>query len=355
MRIISSTEIATSVEKIIGCAELELNQSVLERIVKARKNETSSIACEFFDEIIENARIASATGLPLCQDTGSMVFFIRMGQDVSIEGDSLNEAVSDVNILSSGSFNVPVEGGKGGVAIFFQRDGGLGGVYLETMPTNDFGKPKAEWPWIVDDINLGEMLDDVVEDTDDLIQDLEIGSSAAYLVSSLITVKVSDSILTSETTISADDLLDSGLVAFAPEVGAPITDLDLDEEKGKIYIGTAGGLYVGDISPLPAEFIKDNAAPTAVAGTTGYSIKGVVSSTLGNYLAFITKRGDDPDLLSFFKTGTTDVVTYRTLQGLPGESIQNLVWLSDSVIAIAGDRGLVAVPMSSVFPPQAVQ
>ncbi len=104
MRIISSTEIATSVEKIIGCAELELNQSVLERIVKARKNETSSIACELLDEIIENARIASATGLPLCQDTGSMVFFIRMGQDVSIEGDSLNEAVSEGVRLATENF-----------------------------------------------------------------------------------------------------------------------------------------------------------------------------------------------------------------------------------------------------------
>ncbi|GAG25891.1 unnamed protein product, partial [marine sediment metagenome] len=95
MRIIDSTKITTAVEKIIGSAELELNKPVLERIKEASKKETSSIACELLDEIIENARIAGATGLPLCQDTGSMVFFIRMGQDVSIEGDILNEAVSE--------------------------------------------------------------------------------------------------------------------------------------------------------------------------------------------------------------------------------------------------------------------
>jgi hypothetical protein len=260
--------------------------------------------------------------------------------------------VTNVNIVNSGAFKVDTTDEEG-VAIFFQRDGGLGGLFLDISP-NEFDNAKGSWPWIVDDINLGDMLGDVVEDTDDLIQDLEIGSTAAYLVSTLISVKVSEEILTSETTITSDDLLDSDLVAYAPEVGAPITDLDLDEAKGKIYIGTGRGLYVGDISSVPGEFIKDNAAPTAVAGTTGYAIKGVVSSTAGNYVAFITKRGDDPDLLSFIRVSDSKVVTYRTLQGLPGESIQSLAWLSDGSIAIAGDRGLVAVAMSSVFP-QAAQ
>ena len=263
-------------------------------------------------------------------------------------GNSANRkdrVVADLNVLYSGAFEV-----DGGAAIFFQRDGGVGGVYLSISPTNEFATDKADWPWIVDDINFGELLADVVDDSDELILDLEISSTTAYLVSTLITVKVSDSILSGDTSgLSAETLLDSDLVAYAPEVGAPIIDLDLDETNGQIYIGTTKGLYVGKTSSQAGEFLQEGTEATAVSGTVGYSIKRVVSSKAGSYVAFITKRGDDPDLLSFIKIADSSVKTYRTLQGLPGENVQSLVWLSDNVLAVGGDRGLVAVDVSGVF------
>ncbi len=253
------------------------------------------------------------------------------------------DGVDDLNVVYSGAFVV-----DGGVAIFFQRDGGLGGVYLDS-PT-EYAKPKADWPWIVDEINLGELLADVVEEPDDLILDLELSSTTAYLVSTLLTAKVSETLITGGSSdVSVDDLLSSDSVAYAPELGAPIIDIDLDETNGRIYIGTAKGLYVGEASAESGKFLKDGTQARAVSGTIGSSIEMVVSSKEGTYLAFVTKRGDDPDMLSLVEVATESVRTYRTLEGLPGEDILSLIWLDDNVLAIGGNRGLVAIDASRVF------
>jgi hypothetical protein len=183
-----------------------------------------------------------------------------------------------------------------------------------------------------------------------LILDFEVNSSTAYVVSTLITAKVSESIISGGASgASAEDLLNSDHVAFAPELGSPIVDLDLDETNSRIYMATANGLYVGSTSTASGKFLADGTQATAVAGTLGYSIKRAVSSQGGSYVAFITKRGDDPDLLSLINVATNGIQTYRTLEGLPGEDIQSLVWLDDSVLAIGGNRGLVAVDVAAVF------
>ena len=250
---------------------------------------------------------------------------------------------SDLEIIHSGAFAV-----GDGLAVFFQRDGGLGGVFLAN-PT-EYAKPKVDWPWIVDEINLGELLADMVENPDDLILDFEVNSSTAYVVSTLITAKVSESIISGDAAgASAEDLLNSDHVAFAPELGSPITDLDLDEANSKIYMATENGLYMGTTSTTSGEFLAAGTQAAAVPGTRGYSIKRAVSSKAGSYVAFITKRGNNPDLLSLIKLATNEIITYRTLEGLPGEDIQSLVWLDDNVLAIGGNRGLVAIDASGVF------
>ena len=51
-------------------------------------------ACEALGLIRQNAAIASAEGVPICQDTGMAVVFAQVGQDVHIEGDTLENAIN---------------------------------------------------------------------------------------------------------------------------------------------------------------------------------------------------------------------------------------------------------------------
>ena len=51
-----------------------------------REGETGETAGMALDVIAENARIAASDELPLCQDCGSVIFFVEIGQDVSLEG-----------------------------------------------------------------------------------------------------------------------------------------------------------------------------------------------------------------------------------------------------------------------------
>ena len=44
--------------------------------------------------LIENAKIAREKEIPLCQDTGMAVFFVNVGQEVMVEGDTLTDAIN---------------------------------------------------------------------------------------------------------------------------------------------------------------------------------------------------------------------------------------------------------------------
>lgn len=47
------------------------------------------------NQILENAEIAHKTRSPMCQDTGMVVAFVTVGQDVHIVGGSLTDAIND--------------------------------------------------------------------------------------------------------------------------------------------------------------------------------------------------------------------------------------------------------------------
>lgn len=94
MREISSENIADIVADTVKSANYNLPQSVLDRIVEMRKTESSQIALDILDQIIQNAKIARKQNMPICQDTGFSVFFVKMGSDVKIVGETLEEAIS---------------------------------------------------------------------------------------------------------------------------------------------------------------------------------------------------------------------------------------------------------------------
>ncbi len=57
------------------------------------KAETSEWAKERLNAILENVKLAAATGLPMCQDTGIAIFSLEIGREISIDFN-LNEALA---------------------------------------------------------------------------------------------------------------------------------------------------------------------------------------------------------------------------------------------------------------------
>ncbi len=95
-------EIVQVVSRLVQDANRRLPQDVMQAIMAAREQETSSIACLILDLLIENARIADETGLPCCQDTGIDVVFIRLGSRLRIRGD-IHNAVNQGIALGTGA------------------------------------------------------------------------------------------------------------------------------------------------------------------------------------------------------------------------------------------------------------
>ena len=68
-------------------ANYELGEDVAAALRQAEKNEESPLGKDVLRQLLENARIAGEGELPLCQDCGTAVVFLDVGQDVHIRGD----------------------------------------------------------------------------------------------------------------------------------------------------------------------------------------------------------------------------------------------------------------------------
>jgi len=72
-----------------------LPEDVLAAIKRARESEESPVAQDVLDRILENAKIASEGKNPLCQDTGTAVVLLELGQEVHIIGGDLYSAINE--------------------------------------------------------------------------------------------------------------------------------------------------------------------------------------------------------------------------------------------------------------------
>ena len=94
MREINAEIITETVKKLCIEANCHLTVDVKECIKKCRLNEDWDQAKEILDRIIENYEIADEKNQPVCQDTGVACVFLKIGQDVHVNGD-INDAVNE--------------------------------------------------------------------------------------------------------------------------------------------------------------------------------------------------------------------------------------------------------------------
>ena len=94
MRQISASRITDAVKRLCIDANCHLSSDMQACIENFRDKEPWPQAREILDRIIENYRIAHETNQPICQDTGLACVFLKIGQDVHVEGD-ITEAVNE--------------------------------------------------------------------------------------------------------------------------------------------------------------------------------------------------------------------------------------------------------------------
>ncbi len=95
MREIKASEITKVVARLCQEANFELGEDMLAALKQALKTEQSPLGRETLSQLIENARLAKEEKLPLCQDCGTAVVFLEIGQEVHISGGDLYKAVEE--------------------------------------------------------------------------------------------------------------------------------------------------------------------------------------------------------------------------------------------------------------------
>lgn len=95
MRTIHTDMIVDAVRNLCIEANTFLGDDVLGALCRAKEKETSLVGKEILEKLVENADIAAHEQIPVCQDTGMAVFFVRIGQEVRLEGGLLTDAINE--------------------------------------------------------------------------------------------------------------------------------------------------------------------------------------------------------------------------------------------------------------------
>lgn len=85
MRYIEFEKIAETVGTLCISAGYELPCDVLAALEEAAQKESNPGAVKILEQLIENARIAKAESIPLCQDTGLAVVFVEQGSETAVK------------------------------------------------------------------------------------------------------------------------------------------------------------------------------------------------------------------------------------------------------------------------------
>lgn len=94
MRKINTSLIEEKIYNMALRAGVNVTRSCEEALARARDKESGEAAKFALETLIENARVAKAENMPVCQDTGLAVVILEIGQEVFLEGKSLKEAVN---------------------------------------------------------------------------------------------------------------------------------------------------------------------------------------------------------------------------------------------------------------------
>ncbi len=95
MKTVHTDKITEEVRRMCIEAAYFLPEDVRKALEDARDKEEWKLSQEILDQILANGEIARTEHVPYCQDTGMIVVFVEMGQDVHIEGGWIEDAINE--------------------------------------------------------------------------------------------------------------------------------------------------------------------------------------------------------------------------------------------------------------------
>lgn len=95
MRKIHTDEITKQIKEMCMQVNIQLSPDVREALLASKEKEESMIGRQILGQLEENMEIACESKIPICQDTGMTVVFLKIGQDLHIEGDYIEDAVNE--------------------------------------------------------------------------------------------------------------------------------------------------------------------------------------------------------------------------------------------------------------------
>lgn len=95
MRTINTEEIIKNVKEMCMEVNIRLSDDVKNAILEGKKKEESVIGKQILGQLEQNMDIALENQIPICQDTGMTVVFLKIGQDLHMEGGFIEDAVNE--------------------------------------------------------------------------------------------------------------------------------------------------------------------------------------------------------------------------------------------------------------------
>ena len=85
MRKIAAEKIFSAAKKLIATANFHLPAGVQKGLLRLKSAETTPAAAAALDAISRNFKLSEKTKIPLCQDTGTAIFLVKIGHRVALE------------------------------------------------------------------------------------------------------------------------------------------------------------------------------------------------------------------------------------------------------------------------------
>lgn len=95
MRSVCTDEITENIKEMCIEANHFLSEDMREVFEQSVREEKSPLGSQILGQLEENLKSAGEDMIPICQDTGMAVVFVKIGQEVHIEGGSLSEAIHE--------------------------------------------------------------------------------------------------------------------------------------------------------------------------------------------------------------------------------------------------------------------
>lgn len=89
----SERDFRATLEEMLRLAETTLPEDVVKALKRSKERELEAVAKKQFELMLENLELAEREGVPICQDTGILIFFVEHGTELDL-GFNLNSVIS---------------------------------------------------------------------------------------------------------------------------------------------------------------------------------------------------------------------------------------------------------------------